>query len=363
MKGLTQGEQSTLVNPTLQLICRSGGFLADLVAGTFIVEDIKSAGAAATTKVASTPFATLTHKIGTGRYAILTGDTSAWSLGTHRVRCAYQMAAAGPTYYQNIEFEILESGDWPTGNSYVGYLSTRRALDSGYVPSTVTRQELHNHICEVSRRIEQWTGRWFDPRYLTFKKKGRGMPALLLQHPIIAIEDIYAIWQTTSGQDSYKYEQYLYRVYNRHLEGFYETDDRKHPKIDLTDVDGTIVKVKNFAWPYGNQNIQVQGVFGYTDPEFDATSGEVLIGTTPLDIGRVVGSMIARIIEDPTLTSLMSWSPGSIKSMRTRDQSVTFGGGGSAASGGTIMNASFTGDPLLDNILAKYCRPFAVSAL
>lgn len=360
MRGLVKGEASSVANPVLQLFCRSGGFLTDLFSGTFKIDDIHSSAVALANKVVSTAFGPA-HKLGTGRYVIPTGGTSAWNYGTHRVTCAYRMTNGGPDFTQAFDFEILDPADWASSAAYIGYLSTRRAWQDTYAASTVAVQTLHRQIAEVSRRIEAWTGRWFEPRYVKLKKTGEQDPALILNQPIIAIEDIYAVWQTTTGEDAYKYEQYLYKVYNRHLDGFAEEDDRILPKIELTDVDGTIVEVSDFAWPYGNQNIELRGAFGWTDPEFDPTNSQVLVGQTPIDIGRACGAMIARMNEDPTLTSVMTWSPGSVSSIRTRDQSVSFGRGGGAGGSGGASEPS--GDPLVDAILVKYCQPMGVGAL
>lgn len=365
MRGLTKGETSSKTNPILQLFCRSGGVLADFYSGTFKIDDIKDAGSSAAAVVASTPFVPATHQVGTGRYAIATGSTSSWSVGTHRVTCTYKMVAGGPDYIQTIDFEVLDPADWATGMGYVGYLSTRLALADSYVASTVTRQRLHRLIDEFSRRIEQWTGRWFEPRYVKLKKAGQDSPVLLLQQPIIAIEDIYAVWKTTTGEDTYKYEQYLYKVYNRHLDGFSEEDDRGNPRIELTDVTGTqLPPTTDFAWPYGNQNIELRGVFGYTDPDFDPNSGQIAIGKTPADLARAVGILAGRATSDPTMSDPTTWLSGSIRSMRTRDQSISFGGssGGSSGGGGGGIS-DLSGDSLVDSILVKYCQPPAVGGL
>jgi len=361
MRGLAQGEQSTLADPRLQLVFRSGGYLADPVSGSVVVQDIRSHLTTPTTKVVAAALDATTQKVGTGRYAILTGSTTTWTAGTYRAVCTYVMTAGGPTYTQVVEFEILSAVDWPTGAGYVGYLSTRRAWEEPYAASTVAAATLHRHIAEQSGKLEFYTGRFFEPRYLKVKVSGQNAAKLILNNPIIALEDAYAVWQTTTGEDTYKFEQYLYKVYNRHLDGYAaEVDDRIYPHIELTDVDGDVVTVSSWAWPYGNQNIEVRGVFGYTDPEMDQNQGRVLVGRTPRDIERICGALIARAIEDPTLTALSTWSPGSLSSYRTRDQAVTFGSSGGGGGGGA---SEPTGDPLVDSLLVRYCRPMAFKAV
>jgi len=357
MRGLTAGEASSVTTPLLQLFCRSGGFLADFVSGTYKIDYIGDPSVAPTAKVALTAFAA-GDKVATGRYAIPTGDTSAWTVGTHRAVCMYQMEAGGPTYPQILEFEILDSGDFPTGANYTGYISVRRAIQDEYVMTTDATATVQRYICRASQQVEVWTRRWFEPRYVVMKVAGTERSQLLLREAIIAIEDVYAIWQTTTGQDTYKFEQYLYKVYNRQLDGPAELDDRWNPLLYLTDVDGTIPRVEGFAWPYGNQNIQIQGVFGFTDPQHDPHAGEVLIGETPRPIAQVVGALVNRYLEDPMLSSAMVHQPGTISMAKTRDQSYRRGGGG-----GTTETSNMSGDPILDQILQRYCAPLAVGAM
>ena len=358
MRGLAIGEQSSVNNPAIQLFVRSGGFLTDLYAGTYKVESISDAtGGSPTELVAQTSF-TAAEKVGTGRYAIPTGSTSSWCLGTHRAVCSYQLEDGGPTYVQVIEFEMLDPADWPASSQFVTYLSSRRAYIDEFVTSKVSITKIHRITAEVSRNIERWTGRWFDPRYLKLKVRGRATEKLLLDAPIIAVEDTYAVWKTTSGEDTYKFEQYLYKVYNRHLDGL-EADDRKNPHLELVNVSGTIVRVSGYAWPYGNQNIEVRGIFGYTEPDQDPHAGKVLIGHTPRDLARAVGALTQRQVANPSMSDPLTWSPGSVKSMRTRHQSISFGGSG----GGGSSASELSGDPLVDSLLLPYCRPPAVGAI
>lgn len=364
MRGLTKGEQSSASNPVLQLFARSGGFLADIYSGSFRVDKLVDPTAAPAIVVAVTPFVAGTHRVGIGRYAIATGATTSWDVGSYRAVCTYKMTSGGPTYTQVIDFELLDPADWPVSAQYVGYISTRQAYTDAYTTTTATtRQTLHRLICEASYSIEQWTKRWFDPRYLCLKVDGYESEILLLQSPIIAVEDIYAVWKTTSGEQTYKFEQYLYKVYNRHLRGYLEQDDRRNPHLELVDVTDTVVQVSGFTWPYGNQNLECRGVFGYTDPEIDPAAGDVSIGRTPLDLARACGALVYRRIQDPTMSDATIWSSGSIRSMRTRHQAVTFGGGGGGGGGASSFAGDLSGDPYVDAILAKYRKAFSFGAV
>lgn len=344
MKGLAQGEASSTTNPILQFFCRSGGQLADISTGTFKIEDITTT--TPITRVPSTPL-TASHKLSTGRYVIPTGSTASWSLGTHRVVCTYNLTAESPTFYQVIEFELLDATDWVTGNQYVGYASTKRLVGDGFVAATLSLATLHRHINRVSRQIEAWTRRFFEPRYLSYRAQANYGPLIHLQESIIAIDAITYIWQTTSGEDGTDYTADLYKVFNRHLDGLLSPDDRYNPKIFL--IDGN--------WPSEYQGLLIKGVFGFTDP--DAINNPSLragIGKTPEDLIQVVGALISRYLADPTLSSLVTQQPGAISSMKTRDQAVSF-----ARSRGD-STSELTGDPMLDRLLFRFLPPVSVTS-
>jgi len=351
MRGLTKGEQSTVSSPRLTLFSRLGGFLVDIHSGTYIVQNVADAEVEPATIGTETTIDVVAHKLGTGRYALLTGDTSTWSYGTHRVIVTYKLSATGVEHTQVIEFEILGAIDWVNGQGYLGYASTRRIYGDGYaLRAEVDVAQLHRRIREYSMLVNSWTGRMgFHPIYATLRLEGQDAEALLLEEAVIAIDQI---------TDSYgnAYEAANYRVYNRHLDG--GPDDRYNPKVDrfVCETQDGRIRVLG-SWPQGNQNLLVSGVFGFTDPEpGESTVEQVSLGTTPDDLARVIGVLISRQLQDPLVSDPTVQTPGSIRSMRTRDQAVTFGGA-AGASGDAGTAGAMTGDPLLDQILVRYSKP------
>lgn len=335
MKGLAKGEQSTLANPRLQLIARSGGFLVDIYSGSYVIQDIRTGDPAE--KVASQTIHTTNDRVGKGRYALKTGATADWSLGTHRAIVTFQLSASGSSHTQVVEFEILDPADWVTGQGYIGYISTRKMLlDNITTLPKMSVQDMHRMIREYSQLITQWTGRMgFHPIYTTLKVDGSGTLQLLLDEAIIALDKI-------TDEEGTEYDATAYQVFNRHLNN--GPDDRYNPKVSRTDE----------LWPEGRQNVWIAGVFGFTDPEpAEDTSEQVSIGYTPEELGRIIGVLINRRIEDPQLTDPTVASPGSVRSMRTRDQAITLGGAAASSDG----QGSMTGDPLLDQLLVRFARP------
>uniref|UniRef100_A0A6H1Z7N9 Uncharacterized protein n=1 Tax=viral metagenome TaxID=1070528 RepID=A0A6H1Z7N9_9ZZZZ len=344
MRGLAQGEQSTAETPVLQLLVRSGELLTDLVSGTYRIEDIHDPTAVPVVKVLEAPIDIVTQKLSTGRYVILTGATAAWSYGTHRAICSYKLSAAGRTYYQVIEFEVLNPTDWPVSRSYVGYASTAKLIGDGYVGATTTPQSLHRHVARISRQIEQWTGRFFDARYQA--RRLDGAPDATLHRmavPLIALELVQCIYKTSENvEQTYDYDSSLIQVYNRHLDGLLSPDDRERPRI---------VRLDSLPWPNDQASLKVTGVFGYTDPELSDGDDRTGIGQTPDILVQVVGSLLYRYLQDPTLSNPTVQQASNLKSMKTRDQAVTFG----VSDQGFV--SFMTGDSTLDRILIQLSAP------
>jgi hypothetical protein len=359
MHGLAQGEQSDSSNPLLQLISRSGQFLADINSGTYAIEDISDPDVPPVAIGSPTAFNTDLvadggHKLGLGRYYIPTGNTSSWAQGTHRVVCTYKLTATGKTYTQIIEFEILDAVDFPSGAEYLGYVSTRKLKKDG-VTGDLSPSQVHPRILAVSMNLQAQLGRVFDPTPLVLVLNGSRTPLLYLDEAIIAVEKVETVSLDTSGNETrYEWNTSTYKVYNRHLDGMIAPDDRVNPKLQLVNTDGDEIAWNEWQWPYGQCNVEITGVFGYTDPMFDPAMGGVSIGRTPRDLERVIAALITRELEDAALTDVSVHQPGRVKSEKTRHQSISYFGSGQQ-SGSTYD--SITGDPLLDHLLVRMARP------
>jgi len=350
MFGIAQGEASSLAHPTLQLFVRAGGFLTDLVAGTYQIQDIHNPAVAPVTVVAPTAL-TAADTVATGVYALTTGNTAAWRLGTHRVVCRYQLSVGGAEAVQVVEFEVLDSGDFVVGQSYVGYVSTRRMYQDEFVGPAVLPATLHRLIMQASRQIEVWTGRWFHPRYVqAHLREPRESHILSLDAPIVAIGSVESSQIGGDGSETlsaYQLPEIL--VYNRHLDGA-PYADQDNPKL---------VRIPA-GWSRGWQSIRVSGVFGYTEADQDPSSLRTLLGHTPEDIGQVVATLTTRYLSSAGQISHQAL--GLIKKWRTADQTAEFfdsraGGGG--GSGGATMS----GDPAIDIVLTKYMRPVTICSV
>jgi hypothetical protein len=103
--------------------------------------------------------------------------------------------------------------------------------------------------------------------------------------------------------------------------------------------------LSSLVWPRGQQNVTVQGIFGYTEPDGSPT------GRTPELIRHATKLLVLR--ELPLLADIDAREDAQkryrLTSERTRDQSYTLEA--------LRLHGAFTGDPAIDNILVAFARP------
>lgn len=164
--------------------------------------------------------------------------------------------------------------------------TTVTALRAEGIPDSVPDSRIFDRIRYASRAIETWTGRYFYPQQKTIQVDGRDAPVLRLGEPIIEIQSVKFLAPELEYDVPDEVLLADLEVYNRHLtQGLLDEDDREDPRIVL-------ISTRARPWPNGSKNIEVAGVFGYTDPApGDRLSGEgpfVLVDGTTLEI-RVDG--------------------------------------------------------------------------
>lgn len=357
MRGLAKGEQSTDINPVLQLFTRQGEYLTDIFDGSFVIEDVRSPDVDPITRVTSTTINTDEislggYKLGLGRYYIPTGATTAWAYGTHRVICTYRMVDGGRVFTQELLFEVLNPALYSAGSLYMGYAATRDLYRDEFFDILGTPPEkLHAHIRRVSYQLEGLTQRFFEPRYVDQRISGDGRPVLFLDEAVVAIESAGSVSYDDGIETISPYTNGAFSVYNRHLDGLLNPDDRDNPRLDVTRDDIAGYPVRGWRWPTGDRNLSIKGVFGFTDPE--PNSDGVLIGHTPDEFVQIIGTLTGRHMEDPNMSSPATWQPGRIKMYKTRDQQIQFYG----ASGNVDYSGGITGDAMMDQLLLRFIKP------
>jgi hypothetical protein len=238
----------------------------------------------------------------------------------------------------------------------MAYCTIQDLRDEG-VPETgygsKTDAQLTKVITRVCAAIDNYTGRFFEPRDMTIVLDGTGARLLLLGDPIISITSI-----KLGGPDfslSTAVDLDGVKIYNRHLtQRLMNPDDRESPKLEYA-VDEDYLSQSTFypdRWTKGNQNIQIVGTFGYTD--WDSGDAE---GVTPPLIERAAVLMCLRDMhtgyseDDARADARNAWR---VTEHKTRDQTIKYASPSSLGAAGV---GGYTGDPEIDGILAQYTRP------
>jgi hypothetical protein len=225
----------------------------------------------------------------------------------------------------------------------MGYTSVSEMRAEGVAnpPDDPTLQAL---IDLATSLVDKYTQRWFEERDLVMELDGTGTPALFLDIPIVSVDSV-----TVDGDDV---PLTSLRIYNRHMQGLVRPDDRENPKIEwlraVAPLPAILTDGRAPRWRKGQQNIAVDGSFGYTEPD----------GSTPLPIKRATQLIVVR--ELAKVADQDAWFEAHVKGRlieeRTRDQSYKLSPlRSSTSSGGGAPE--LTGDPIIDDILLRYMAP------
>lgn len=298
------------------------------------------------------------HKLGTGHYVAAYTPPITELIGTHIVRWYFKLTLAAPEQSFSEEFEVLPEA---TASSASGYTTVQAMRDEGVTTSQASDARLQTLIERASYMIDMWTGRYFEPRTKVIRVDGRDARAVLLDEPIIDITaikilDSYGTTIAYAGSDT-DVDLDDVRIYNRHLTQLLtDPDDRDNPRIEFA-----FPSRASFGgrFPVGRQNIQVEGIFGYTEP--DGTPH----GRTPLLIEHATKLMVIRelALMSDTDARADTINRQRITMQKTRDQSISYGAASSHA--GTYSAGGLgrmTGDPEIDAILERFTRPTHLGA-
>lgn len=240
----------------------------------------------------------------------------------------------------------------------------------GFDTTTPSTDFWDDRIEMASQQIEDFTGRWFGAIERTLELDGAGTRVLQVPIPIVSVSEVLVVYEDVSGADpSEELSLDAIRVYNRHLtQGLTSPDDRDAPQL-------VIETFANYPpdylgrFPEGNKNIHVTGKFGYTELASTDAVGETVAGnqipqsegSVPKLIKRACMMLVQRMSAQLADVGSHTFNTrrATIKSERTRDESVTYGGGSSGGS----LTGQLTGDYELDSILSKYRRPARMALL
>lgn len=210
------------------------------------------------------------------------------------------------------------------------YASVADLRDEGVSEAQASDDRLLALIEEASRAIDSFTGWFFEPRSLTQRLDGRGTPSI--EPPVPPIELSSA---SVSGSAISVAPEDLV-IFGAPI----------RPGFDAP----RITRTRGRVFPKGPGNVEAAGIWGYTEDDGSAH------GRTPLEIRRACMLLVLRWLSPLANDDAEARNRWRILEERTRDQSYKLD---RVASG---IAASFTGDPDIDGILARYRRPPGLGA-
>ena len=364
MPVIARGQSSDVSTPVLELFTPVRGLLTDAAQVEFQIFDLsddakreapvqvfpETAGTRAPASAAE--LSPTTSGLATGHVVARWTPAASESLGLHEVRWFVRHAAAAAEQAVTGEFDVLSEGAGSHRSVYA-LVSDLRA--EGVSVADATDGRLARLLRLAAQYVDRVTGRFFEARAMTMTLDGSGGRAQLLGHPIIAIRDVKLTLALPAALGELSVEPSYFRVYNRHLtQGLLEPDDRENPRLEFfheSDLFGiqsspaASLGLGSLVWLRGPQNVVVDGLFGFTDPDGSA------VGRTPELIRHVTKLLVLR--EIPAMTDVSRreerqrrWR---VVSERTRDQSYDLEP--------LRQTGLFTGDKAIDDVLLSFQRP------
>lgn len=363
MPALARGQASDCQNPVLDLFTQVNGVLTDVAGLEFQIFDVSdpvkqqtpvqvhpaTVGQRAAVDVSN--LCPTGDKLSTGHFVARYTPPVSQALGTHEVRWFFKLTSSSPEQSFKEEFEVLAE---VVGTGQLAYCPLQDLRDEGFTTPQVSDARLAHLIELASRYIDSVTERFFEPRQQTLELDGRGGADLLLDEPVIAVEEIEILDQGIGGVPvTGIVDPSSYRVYNRHLtQRLAKPDDRDNPKISFlrNGIEPRPLLSRGFFFPRGVQNIRLNGLFGYTEADGTPT------GRTPLLIRDVCKRLVVR--ELPLLSEAGKREDAQKRwrliEEKTRDQSYKLDK--------LVLRGAFTGDPQIDNVLVQFKRPAELGA-
>jgi len=386
MPSLARGESSSASNPVLDLYTAVGlpQVLTDVAVLRFRVFDISTpAKRAVPVQVFPTTAGTffvldptqadpLGHRLGVGHYFAPYTVDLAEPVGDHKIEWEFQQNSLSPIEHLEEEFFVKEA----SGTTPDAYCSVADVRNEGFVAPEfpdppITDARIQNLIFLATRYVEKVTGRWFVPRTFTdpvkFMVDGKGgfraggsfasgTKVLHLGIPVIRLDKLEIELQGLLNPGLTEIDLGLVRVYNRHLSGMTQPDDREAPRIAF--LQSRIVETvasglfpAPHVFPWGRLNVHLQGVFGYTDPDGSP------FGSTPLLIRQVTCRLVQRdLLLDADICEKLNMK-NKYRIVSDKEDTTTI------KLQNIWLKGGLTGDSEIDNILMAYKRPPRMAAV
>ena len=358
MISLIRNQVLSCTSPLLDLYYQVAGQLTDVAELSFEIFDVSTDEKLATpVEIVGTTAVDVgttcpdpgAGRVSLGRFFAEWTVPGAEPFGRHRIRWTVKLTAESAEEILEEDFEVLSTA---SRSPISGYALVADFRDEGVTVTEASDARIQLMIVQASRRIERLTGQWFEPRAMLMELDGTGSRRLGLEVPIIAAATV-----VVDGEDI---DADAYKIYNRHLSGVGHPDDRDDPRLQFVTSSlgsGSSFVINNVArfrgsrvWTRGEQNVVIDGVFGYTDPPGPQ-------GSTP-ELIRHATKLLA-MKELPTMTDderLDRQLRRRVTLEKTRDQTIGFAKPVGGSSG------YLTGDEEIDQILEQYMGSMGVGS-
>ena len=292
-------------------------------------------------------------KLGRRHYVATWQTPSSPNLGRWFIRWFLTRASgdAVESWDQNIEMLASET------QQRIPYGSLSGVRAEGLTVTQASDVRVLESLALAAREIEDYTGFTFGvpAELLTMRVDGRGTPDLLLPDPIVGVQDVRVLTHgtVTTTVSSELADIAVYSVVE-------DIDNAWNPKLSFfraTDYLGvhrsrvSEIVTPGFIFDFGQQNIEVDGVFGFTERLTASPQGDV-----PSAIERVANLLALRHALPRLSAERRDLLVGHrIVAESTEDQSYRLDTAGATY-------GPFTGDPEIDNVLLRYARGLAIGA-
>ncbi len=335
---------------------RVGGLLKTLETLSFVVTNPTGS-----VHTASTPVDVVTDLLTQGIYFAAFTTVGGDPLGIYTVTWTFTFDGGAPL--TAITKFTMRDEQYPLAE---GYVQVEDMIAEGVpvqplVATGFTAARVVARLDKASRFVEDFTHRLFAPSVQQLALDGRGGRIKQMDQPIIGVGQVVITSGGFENDDGVLLDADLI-IYNRHIrQNLRAPDDREDPRIEFFGVSDGSTRRRGDGLSYLNgfrglpQNIEVDGVFGYTDPDGTAW------GKTPDLIKEVVMLIAVAELEGiftQTDGGTMTAAGGPVVSERTFDQSIEYANLVFAQDGaGSAYAGLITGDPRIDRILAMYSAP------
>jgi hypothetical protein len=269
------------------------------------------------------------------------------------IRWSYRLGAPGASEYAfDQEFELV-----PMAYPGVNYCSLYDLINNGLDSAATYDGAAQRLIVQCSKLIEHYTGREFAPSFKVVTACGTSGRALLLDEAIVAVEGLVV----DSARDFFVTDREVgtFAVFNRHIrENLMRPDDRDNPKIEF--LHGNDLLGSRYGYGYngyrydsrfssGVQNVQIAGVFGYTEPDGS------MVGATPYLIRQACQLLcFKQQYKIGSSERIDAQNAQRLTSEYTRDQGYIMDKPDSARASPFVTH---TLDPEIDALLFGFIRP------